>query len=147
MVITCQKVKKQYENSAGCLRTIWLLRVGGSISIFSIPKPVSFRYFKTSPEIIQLAVIPFRVCPLCIGTAFRTTPMFSESSNQLYLNDILERYGCAPRQNFSIQYQWLNCCMLTLCVCDLKIHHAFFCYSRSICSSNHSMNVRLAGVY
>ena len=66
MVITCQKVKKQYENLVGCLRTIWLLRVGGEISIFSMPKPVSVRYFKTSPEIIQLAVMLYVRFPLSL---------------------------------------------------------------------------------
>ena len=35
------------------------------INFCDMPNPVSFRYFKTSPEIIRLAVMP------CSGTRFR----------------------------------------------------------------------------
>ena len=54
-----------------------------------------------SPEIIQIAVMLFGGFSLLIGAAFRTTYIFLTSSNHLYLNDILEKYGCAPRHHFS----------------------------------------------
>ena len=63
--------------------------------------PLSFSYFKTSPEINQLAVMMY-VRFLQIGTAFRTTYIFLTSSNPLYLNDILEKYGCAPGHHFPV---------------------------------------------
>ncbi|MFZ9014676.1 MAG: hypothetical protein ACO21T_11515, partial [Alphaproteobacteria bacterium] len=46
-------------------------------SFLAMPNPLSFRYFKTSPEIIQLAVMLFGGFSLLIGTAFRTTFIFS----------------------------------------------------------------------
>ena len=35
-------------------------------SYSAMPKPISFRYFKTSPEIIQLAVMPYVRFPLSL---------------------------------------------------------------------------------
>ena len=36
------------------------------ISVWAMPTPVSFRYFKTSPEIIQLAVMLYLRFPLSL---------------------------------------------------------------------------------
>ena len=54
-----------------------------NISVWSMPNPLSFRYFKTSPEIIQLAVMLFGGYSHLIGTALWTTSVFSVSTNQL----------------------------------------------------------------
>jgi transposase-like protein len=37
-----------------------------NISVWAMPNPVSFRYFKTSPEIIQLAVMLYVRFPLSL---------------------------------------------------------------------------------
>ena len=70
------------------------------ISVWATPNPVSFRYFKTSPEIIQLDVMLFGGFSLLIGTAFRTTFIVFLPYNYLKLNDIFEKYGCAPGHHF-----------------------------------------------
>ena len=43
----------------GTVRLNRLARQGVGISVWAMPNPLSFRYFKTSPEIIQLAVMLF----------------------------------------------------------------------------------------
>ena len=43
-----------------------LLRLYGALSFAAMPTPVSFRYFKTSPEIIQLAVMLYVRFPLSL---------------------------------------------------------------------------------
>ena len=68
-----------------------------------MPNLVSFRYFKTSPEISNRDVI--NKFSLQFGTAFRTTFIFSLPYNYLKLNDIIEKYGCAPGHHFPKQYQ------------------------------------------
>ena len=45
---------------------IRLLRLYGALSFAAMPTPVSFRYFKTSPEIIQLAVMMYVRFPLSL---------------------------------------------------------------------------------
>jgi len=37
-----------------------------NISVYAMPNPLSFRYFKTSPEIIQLAVMLYVRFPLSV---------------------------------------------------------------------------------
>ena len=84
----------------------------------AMPTSISSRYLKTSPEIIQLAVMLFSGFSLLIGTAFRTTFIFSLPYNYLKVNDIFEKYGCAPGHHVSKQNQRLNSHTLTLCVFD-----------------------------
>ena len=50
----------------GSVRLNTLAPIGPVISHAAMPNPVSFRYFKTSPEIIQLAVMLFVSIPLSL---------------------------------------------------------------------------------
>jgi hypothetical protein len=57
-----------------------------NISVWAMPNPLSFRYFKTSPEIIQLAVMLYVRFPLSLRSV---EDLLHESGRKLSICSVL----------------------------------------------------------
>ena len=61
-----RRILRAWKYRLGNVRTNFLPKNSLAISYPTMPHPVSFRYFKTSPEIIQLAVMLYVRFPLSL---------------------------------------------------------------------------------
>ena len=90
-----------------------------------MPTSLSFGYFKTSPEIIQLAVMLYVRFPLSLRNV---EDLLHERGVDVSYESVMYRWlDSAPGNHFPKQHQRLNFCTVSLCVCVSNTHqtHTF----------------------